>query len=979
MLVVAGFNSSVTVGGQNCDHVRLISGKQIRLSEESEWGAIKQTINCVLLRNSTFGALQEVEVVVSVPPFGYACSNSSFIRLPTVLRGFELSSVQPGYGSVLGGNTLTLGGFGFHVDMPLQNSVLLSIVGLEPLSVYDELLKALGFPAQTVRLDYQVISCEVLSVSLTELTCLVPSHARPYADLLYNVSVTTNSIGAVCTGACLYDQSRLHTPTTNVDFKVVNVSMYNEYVLEVSGYLLGAGQLTIWIEDLLCEVLHVTKNDPNSVATVTFRTPMLTSGNQSIYAHVAGYGDALSAAALDVDLSIYDVIFSASQGSLAGGTTLTLTGKGFSRFCSQHGLFLTVLIDSATVIVPVTDLKECAPNYITALLPSILPKLSSSVRRLPASNVPAIEVVSVSVSVLKPNQKFNHTAVQGTAFSYALVGTPLVSVNATSGYAGDVLVLPMTVPVDYSLGNNLITVSVNHKTMDCTLLVSTLSCIVPPLPAMAAPYTLEVYFPGLGYAILSTSSSLVVPSFKSLLSITSFPSTIYSSSQGGLDIVVQGRGLSDDLQVSICDKNCTIEADDVSYGSLTCTVPARLTTNFVDELYSELDFEMDLIDTLAGTYFSDSNPSLVQNVSDGDYNTYYTSNSLSCFIGIRLPSGYRARPYRMRYYPRLRYNSYINVLNYEGSLDNGVTFVTLASTNGAHGGWNYIDVNSQYANSWFTHFRYRAVDSNAYRSRCYLAEVNFLGITAATSDTCSIVVSSADVGVSTNAGSLMYNNVASFTPAVLSLYPNNGTALGGDVVTITGTHFSSFGAASSTSAIEVFLSGKPCMVLGHDDTEITCVTSPRKPEDVTESSILVNIPGRGDAVVADNVLYQYIDKWSALTSWRNREPPVAGDMVWIPDGQVISLDVKTPVLTFLLVEGELHFDRNYDVSIDSTYILLLGGLMQVGTEDQPFEKSAVITLHGDRYTTIEIPVVGSKCLAVAAKGINVSLFNSYEF
>jgi hypothetical protein len=324
----------------------------------------------------------------------------------------------------------------------------------------------------------------------------------------------------------------------------------------------------------------------------------------------------------------------------------------------------------------------------------------------------------------------------------------------------------------------------------------------------------------------------------------------------------------------------------------------------------------------------------------------------------------------MRYYPRLRYNSYINVLHYEGSLDNGVTFITLASANGAHGGWNYIDVDSQYANSWFTHFRYRAIDSNAHKSRCYLAEVNFLGITAATSDTCSIVVSSADLGVSTNAGSLKYNDVSSFTPAVLSIYPNNGTALGGDVVTITGRHFSAFGAASSTSALEVFLSGKSCMVLGHDDTEITCVTSPRKPEDVTESSILVNVPDRGDAVVADNVLYQYIDKWSSLTSWRNREPPVAGDMVWIPDGQVISLDVKTPVLTFLLVEGELHFDRNYDVSIDSTYILLLGGLMQVGTEDQPFEKSAVITLHGDRFTSIEIPVVGVKCLAVAAKGNN---------
>jgi len=131
---------------------------------------------------------------------------------------------------------------------------------------------------------------------------------------------------------------------------------------------------------------------------------------------------------------------------------------------------------------------------------------------------------------------------------------------------------------------------------------------------------------------------------------------------------------------------------------------------------------------------------------------------------------------------------------------------------------------------------------------------------------------------------------------------------------------------------------------------------------------VINVPGRGDAIVADDVIFMCIGKWSALSTWKNREPPVAGDAVWIPNGQVISLDIPTPLLSLLLIEGDLYFDQNYDVSIDSNCIMLLGGHMQVGTAAEPFEKSAVITLHGDRDTAIDIPVVGSKCLAVAAKG-----------
>ncbi len=65
--------------------------------------------------------------------------------------------------------------------------------------------------------------------------------------------------------------------------------------------------------------------------------------------------------------------------------------------------------------------------------------------------------------------------------------------------------------------------------------------------------------------------------------------------------------------------------------------------------------------------------------------------------------------------------------------------------------------------------------------------------------------------------------------------------------------------------------------------------------------------------------------------------------------QVILLDVSTPYLFFLLIEGDLYLDESAPLlTIDSYYIFILGGYLQIGTEQQPYNSQVVITLHGDR-------------------------------
>lgn len=58
-----------------------------------------------------------------------------------------------------------------------------------------------------------------------------------------------------------------------------------------------------------------------------------------------------------------------------------------------------------------------------------------------------------------------------------------------------------------------------------------------------------------------------------------------------------------------------------------------------------------------------------------------------------------------------------------------------------------------------------------------------------------------------------------------------------------------------------------------------------------------------DLFIQDNADYFYIDVWSSIYTWGGNDPPVAGDFVIIPAGQTILLDITTPILKVLLIQG----------------------------------------------------------------------------
>src|SRR4051794_14122325 len=83
-------------------------------------------------------------------------------------------------------------------------------------------------------------------------------------------------------------------------------------------------------------------------------------------------------------------------------------------------------------------------------------------------------------------------------------------------------------------------------------------------------------------------------------------------------------------------------------------------------------------------------------------------------------------------------------------------------------------------------------------------------------------------------------------------------------------------------------------------------------------------------------------KWSDPATWPNRKVPVAGDKVTIDAGKEVVLDVNTPALGGVTIDGKLSFADSADVELTTEWIMLHGEL-EIGTEAKPHTRKATIT------------------------------------
>ena len=84
-------------------------------------------------------------------------------------------------------------------------------------------------------------------------------------------------------------------------------------------------------------------------------------------------------------------------------------------------------------------------------------------------------------------------------------------------------------------------------------------------------------------------------------------------------------------------------------------------------------------------------------------------------------------------------------------------------------------------------------------------------------------------------------------------------------------------------------------------------------------------------------------RWSDPATWPNNRVPAAGDKVTIGSDQEVLLDVSPPALDGLTINGKLTFADESDLALTTEWIMVFGEL-QIGTEANPFQHKASITL-----------------------------------
>src|SRR4029434_1078839 len=84
-------------------------------------------------------------------------------------------------------------------------------------------------------------------------------------------------------------------------------------------------------------------------------------------------------------------------------------------------------------------------------------------------------------------------------------------------------------------------------------------------------------------------------------------------------------------------------------------------------------------------------------------------------------------------------------------------------------------------------------------------------------------------------------------------------------------------------------------------------------------------------------------RWSDSATWADKKVPAEGALVTIDPGMDVVLDVSTPPLRGLTINGKLSFANNKDLELTTEWIMLHGEL-EIGTEKAPHTRKATITL-----------------------------------
>jgi G8 domain len=123
------------------------------------------------------------------------------------------------------------------------------------------------------------------------------------------------------------------------------------------------------------------------------------------------------------------------------------------------------------------------------------------------------------------------------------------------------------------------------------------------------------------------------------------------------------------------------------------------------------------------------------------------------------------------------------------------------------------------------------------------------------------------------------------------------------------------------------------------------------------------------AVAGVDAAQQPVSRWSNPATWPDHKVPVAGELVDIPSGKSVLLDVSPPALNGVTIHGKLSFADKSDLELTTEWIMVYGEL-EVGTEAKPHTHKATITLT-DTVKDEQLMGMGDRGIMIAGGTLNL--------
>jgi len=650
-----------------------------------------------------------------------------------------------------------------------------------------------------------------------------------------------------------------------------------------------------------------------------------------------------------------------SFGSLEGGTDVVITGSTFT-FASE-----------ITVGFPC----RLASIEYNQILCTTLPREGNGEDK----------TYNISICIVRIGTKLC-TRESGFSFTFSSDYTPKVS-SVMAYLAIDSMSTSLILQGERFSNNMVNGNQVQIQNQNCTIAASNqtfIVCSFPALPASTYPFTLTVCNSSsnkcLGHAQIPVDFRNI--SIQGLLT-KFFPST--GSIHGGTLVTLEGVGFHRGtfplvLNITIGDSNCHVRS--INYTSVTClTSPQSAHIGGPQDVKVTVDGLNFLSNNITYTYLQEASPTVVTvspnsgqlndpinitgNYISGSFRNITveigqsicevfaaTENFITCNLGVNFAGNH---PVSVRIQPYGFAHSTV-IFEYQLRIYN------MSVTEGSFAGGNKVtvygagfDPSSALILVCGKVCRQTSQLATDTRIECIIPSAN---ITTDSYLSCNVELQSLRKSVTLQNG---YNYSLHLTPTVDSINRTRGGTAGGSPIQITGNGF--------TNTAQVMIAGTNCTVVKQNDTAIHCITGASSR--TVRNKVKVLIAGKGFAQT--EVMFWYVDLWSSPFTWKNLTLPVEGDFVVVPKGQTLVLDLKTPILSLVLVQGgELIFDeeaKDHQVGLHTQRLLIVSnGRLEIGTEENPFLAKTEIVLYGHRRST-ELPLFGTKNIALREGEITV--------